>query len=245
MKTSLKLIIAVIVIAVVGGGAFFLSNTSQNPAPPAVVVPPQQQNAPKPVAPTFSQKKSFNFDNDQEGAIPSYLKADKTGQGTKSEWQVKNDPTAPSSPNVLAQTSDEKVQVHFPLAILSAEKYTDLNVSVSFKTVSGSIDQSGGIIFRVNDANNYYLFRVSAVDGNVALYKYVGGRSSVISSVNMAVSSGNWHTLTIVAIGESIEGYFDGKRVIEARDASFLAGSVGLRTKADSVTYFDNLTIGY
>ncbi len=244
MKTSLKLIIAVLVIAVVGAGAFFLSNSTQKPATPAVVVPPQP-NAPKPVAPTLSRKDSFNFDKDQEGALPSYLKADKTGQGTRSEWQVKSDPTAPSPPNVLAQTSNEMVQVHFPLAILSDKKYTDLNVSVSFKTVFGSIDQSGGIIFRVNDARNYYLFRASAHDNNVVLYKYLGGTSSVIATVSMTVSPSSWHTLTVVAIGESIEGYFDGKRVIEARDASFLAGSVGLRTKADSVTYFDNLTIGY
>ena len=245
MKTSLKLSLLVLIVAVVAAAGFvFLSTPSQTPVAPPVVAPPQQ-NALKPVAPTFSQKKSFNFDNDQVGAIPSYLKADKTGQGTRSEWQVKADPTAPSPPNVLAQTSDEKVQVHFPIAVLSDEKYRDLNVSVSFKTVSGTIDQSGGIIFRFNDANNYYLFRASAVDNNVVLYKYVGGRSSVIASVPMTVSAGSWHTLTAVAVGESIEGYLDGKRVIEARDATFLIGSVGLRTKADSVTYFDNFLIGY
>lgn len=244
MKTSLKLSLLVLIVIVVGVAGFvFLSAPSQTPAAP--VAAPPQQNAPKSVAPTFSQKKSFNFDNDQVGAIPSYLKADKTGRGTRSEWQVEADPTAPSPPNVLAQTSDEKVQVHFPLAILSDEKYKDLNATVSFKTVSGILDQSGGIIFRFNDANNYYLFRASAVDNNVVLYKYVSGTSTPIASTSMTVSAGSWHTLTVVAVGESIEGYFDGKRVIEARDATFLIGSVGLRTKADSVTYFDNFLIGY
>jgi len=244
LKTSLKLSLLVLIVVVIGAAGFVFLSTSQTPAAPSVVAPPQQ-NAPKAAAATFSQKKSFNFDNDQVGATPSYLKADKTGQGTRSEWSIKNDPTAPSPPNVLAQTSDEKVQVHFPLAIFANEKYKDLNVSVSFKTVSGTIDQSGGIIFRLNDANNYYLFRASAIDNNVVLYKYVGGRSSAIASVPMTVSAGSWHTLTVVAVGESIEGYFDGKRVIEARDATFLIGSVGLRTKADSVTYFDNFLIGY
>ena len=245
MKTNLKLALLVLIVVVVAAAGFVtLSAPSQTPTAPPVAVPPQQ-NAPKPAPTAFSQKKSFNFDSDQVGVIPPYLKADMTGGGTKSEWQVKNDPTAPSPPNILAQTSDEKVQVHFPLAILTSEKYKDLNVSVSFKTVSGTIDQSGGIIFRFNDAKNYYLLRASAVDNNVVLYKYVGGTSTPIASTPMTVSAGSWHTLTVVAVGESIEGYFDGKRVIEARDASFLLGSVGLRTKADSVTYFDNFSIGY
>ena len=245
MKTSLKLSLLVLIVIVVGVAGFvFLYAPSQTPGAAPVAAPPQQ-NAPKPVATTFSQKQSFNFDNDQLGAIPPYLKADKTGGGTRSEWQVKNDPTAPSTPNVLAQTSDEKVQVHFPIAILTGEIYKDLNVSVSFKTVSGTMDQSGGIIFRFDSAKNYYLLRASATENDVVLYKYVGGTSSIIASISMMVSAGSWHTLTVVAVGESIEGYFDGKRVIEARDATFLSGSVGLRTKADSVTYFDNFLIGY
>ena len=243
MKTNLKLIIAAVVIVVIGAGVFFLSNTSQKPATPAVVVPPQQ-NVPRPATPSLTQKKTLSFDNDPVDATPSYVIVGKTG-GSLSEWQVKSDPTAPSSPNVLAQTSQEQVTVHFPFAVLSGEKYKDVNVSVSFKTVSGTIDQSGGIIFRFGDANNYYLLRASATENNVVLYKYVNGRSTVIASVNSAVSAGKWQTLTVVAIGESMEGYLDGKRVLEARDATFLLGSVGLRTKADSVTYFDNFTIGY
>jgi len=234
-----------VLIVVVGAAGFiFLSTPIQKPATPAAVAP-SQQNAPKAATPAFSQKKIFDFDNDQVGAIPSYLKADKTGQGTRSEWSIMNDPTAPSPANVLAQTSDEKIQVHFPLAILSNEKYKDLNVSVSFKTVSGTIDRSGGIVFRFNDANNYYLLRASATENDVVLYRYVGGRSSIIASTSVMVSIGSWHTLSVVAIGESIEGYLDGKRVVEVRDATFLLGSVGLRTKADSVTYFDNFVIAY
>lgn len=244
LKASLKILLLVLIIAIAGAAAIAFVTPSQRTTSPVAVSPPQK-SVESPKAIEFTQKKFFSFDSDLVGVIPSYLTASKTGQGTKSEWQVKADPTAPSPPNVLAQTSEERVQVHFPLAILSNERYRDLNVSVSFKTVSGTIDQSGGILFRYNDANNYYLLRASAVENNVILYKYVAGRSTVIASVSMTVSPGAWHTLSVVAVGESIEGYFDGKRVIEVRDATFLLGSVGLRTKADSVTYFDDLTISY
>ncbi len=199
---------------------------------------PQQQEMP-----VQTGKSQFDFDKDAIGAIPSFLEAGKTGGGTRSEWNVKQDPTAPSQPNVLAQTANEAVNFHFPYVILKDQNYKDVTISVQFKAISGSMDQAGGIIFRFVDADNYYVLRANALEDNVILFKYVKGARTGIASAAAPVSSGTWHTLKVVAKGESIQGFLDGKLVINVKDSTYNEGLVGLWTKADSITYFDNFSV--
>jgi hypothetical protein len=146
---------------------------------------------------------------------------------------------------VLAQTANESVDYHFPYVILPGQSITDLNVSVKFKAVSGSIDQAGGIIFRFVDKGAYYVLRANALEGNVILFKYINGVRSSIASAQTPVSSGEWHTLTVVAAGSTLMGYMDHKLLMTVNDSTYGSGAVGLWTKADSVTYFDDLVINY
>jgi hypothetical protein len=176
--------------------------------------------------------------------VPARFHSALTGQGASAEWLVKPDPTAPSSPNVLAQVSDDRTDYRFPLAIADDGSFQDLELSAKFKAVSGRIDRAAGLVFRLKDANNYYIVRANALENNYRLYRVVNGRREQIAGANVQVSSGEWHELSIVCSGNSITCYFDGEKKIEATDDTFSeAGKVGLWTKADSVTFFDDLKV--
>ena len=157
---------------------------------------------------------------------------------------VTADPTAPSKPNVVAQTSTDQTDYRFPLLIADGGSFQDLDVSVKFKAVSGSIDRAGGLVFRLKDPNNYYIVRANALENNYRLYHVVNGRRSQFAGANLKVTSGEWHELRVEATGNKITCYYDGSKKIEATDETFKdAGKVGLWTKADSVTYFDDLKV--
>jgi hypothetical protein len=154
------------------------------------------------------------------------------------------DPSAPSKPNVVAQTSTDKTDYRFPLLIADEGSFRDLDISVKFKAVGGSVDQAGGLVFRLKDANNYYIVRANALEDNYRLYHVVNGRRVQFAGANFKVSSGAWHELRVEAVGNKFVCYYDGVKKIEANDETFKdAGKVGLWTKADSVTYFDDLKV--
>jgi len=194
----------------------------------------------QPAGKTFA----YNFDADTAGQMPSKFHAGLTGQGAKPEWAVKADATAPSQPNVLAQLSKDKTDYRFPLAILDEGSFKDLELSVKFKAVSGEVDRAAGLIFRVKDANNYYIVRANALEGNYRLYHVIAGKRQQFAGANLKVASDEWHELRVDCIGSKITCYYDGEKKIEATDNTFSeAGKVGLWTKADSVTYFDDLQV--
>lgn len=193
---------------------------------------------------TAGQQLVYNFDSDPVGAPPAKFHSARTGQGSEGKWAVMADPTAPSKPNVIAQTSTDKTDYRFPLLIADEGSFRDLDISVKFKAVSGSVDRAGGLVFRLKDANNYYIVRANALEDNYRLYHVVNGRRVQFAGSNFKVSSGAWHELRVEATGNRFVGYFDGVKKIEATDDTFKdAGKVGLWTKADSVTYFDDLRV--
>jgi len=211
----------------------------EGPATPAAVA------AEKP-APQQSSGKQFayNFDSDTPGQLPAKFHGAKTGGGTQEKWVVTSDPTALSKPNVVAQTSTDQTDYRFPLLISDEGSFRDLDLSVKFKAVSGSVDRAGGLVFRLKDANNYYIVRANALENNYRLYHVVNGRRSQFAGANFKVTSGEWHELLVEAVGNKIACYYDGSKKIEATDGTFKdAGKVGLWTKADSVTYFDDLKV--
>src|SRR6266536_1292407 len=184
----------------------------------------------------------YNFDGDAPGQLPAKFHSTKTGGGTQQKWAVTADPTAPSKPNVVSQTSNDQTDYRFPLLIADEGSFLDLDVSVRFKAVSGSIDQAGGLVFRLKDPNNYYVVRANALENNYRLYHVVNGRRSQFAGANLKVTSGEWHELRAEVVRDKITCYYDGNKKIEATDDTFKdAGKVGLWTKADSVTYFDDL----
>ena len=187
---------------------------------------------------------TFTFDNDNVGGMPKSFHGARTGQGTEGTWVVMADPTAPSKPNVVAQTSTDTTDYRFPLLIADEGSFKDLEISVKFKAVSGKVDRAGGLVFRLKDANNYYIVRANALEDNYRLYHVVNGSRRQFAGANLKVTSGEWHELRVECVGNRIICYYDGAKKIEATDETIKdAGKVGLWTKADSVTYFDDLRV--
>jgi len=211
----------------------------EGPATPAAVA------AEKP-APQQTSGKQFvyNFDSDAPGQLPAKFHGARTGGGTQEKWAVSADPTAPSKPNVVTQTSTDQTDYRFPLLISDEGSFQDLDLTVKFKAVSGSIDRAAGLVFRLKDPNNYYIVRANALENNYRLYHVVNGRRSQFAGANLKVTSGEWHELRVEVVGNKIACYYDGTKKIEATDDTFKdAGKVGLWTKADSVTSFDDLKV--
>jgi hypothetical protein len=152
---------------------------------------------------------------------------------------VRSEPDAPTTPNALCQTEEAE----FPALALGDATYTDVVLSTSFKPISGEEDQAAGLVFRVQDEDNYYIVRANALEDNVAIYKYRDGRRSEIVSESVEVPPGEWRELRVEAVGDRIRGFLDYEQVVETTDDEFPTGRVGLWTKADSVTCFDNVLI--
>jgi hypothetical protein len=145
---------------------------------------------------------------------------------------------------VLAQVSADSTDYRFPLAIADEGSFQNLQLSVKFNAVSGQIDRAAGLVFRLKDANNYYIVRANALENNYRLYRVDNGQRQQIAGATVLVSSGEWHELSIICSGNSISCYFDGEKKIETTDDTFTeAGKIGLWTKADSVTHFDDLKV--
>lgn len=190
-----------------------------------------------------SGEKKWSFDSDTEGKPPAGFTFARTGQGSEGQWVVKKDESAPSKSNVLAQASQDNTDYRFPLAIADGTSYTDLTLSVKFKTISGEVDQGAGLVFRLRDKDNYYVVRANALEDNYRLYHVVGGRRVQFAGANFKITPNAWHEMKVEARGNEIRCYYDGELKITAQDNTFKdAGKIGLWTKADSVIYFDDLT---
>jgi hypothetical protein len=183
---------------------------------------------------------TVNFDDAKIGAPPAGWTATQTGSGS-AKWSVEKDDSAPSKPHVLKQSGEAT----FPVCIKDNTSLKDGFVAVKFKPVSGKEDQAGGVIWRCKDKDNYYIARANALEDNVTIYHTIGGRRVAFKSINTKVASGAWHTLRVDFAGKDFTVTFDGHKVIEASDGSFSdAGKVGVWTKADSVTLFDDFSYG-
>jgi hypothetical protein len=187
-----------------------------------------------------SSADTVNFDHLKTGAAPPGWTATQTGSGS-AKWSVEKDDSAPSQPNVLKQSGEAT----FPVCIKNDTNLQDGFVEAKFKPIAGKEDQAGGVIWRVQDSNNYYIARANALEDNVTIYHTINGKRVGFKNINTKVTSGVWHTLRVDFEGNKFTVSFDGKKVIEANDESFKeAGKVGVWTKADSVTLFDNFTYG-
>jgi hypothetical protein len=178
-----------------------------------------------------------------EGAPPGFT-AELTGKGKPVRWVVLEDPSAPAGPKVVAETSGDSTSNRFPLAVLDGFEAKDVEVSVRFKPVAGAVDQVAGLLVRLRDADNYYIARANALENNVRLYRVVDGRRQQFAGVDVPVPNGHWQTLTLRVDGDRFAVALDGKELFQAIDRTFSnAGRVGLWTKADSLTHFDDLAI--
>jgi len=154
------------------------------------------------------------------------------------QWAVEDMAGAPSGKKVLVQRATKN---EFNVIVAPAS-YADVDVSMKFKPISGREDASGGIVFRFNDGK-YYVVRANALEDNFRLYYYDRGRRQIATASVKTPALGRWHTVRVVAVGDHIQAWLDGARSLDHRDSRFTSGRVGLWTKADSITAFDDLTI--
>ena len=185
------------------------------------------------------------LDKKDLGKVPSGWSQAKTGKGEGSVWKVVVDETAPSKSGlVLAQTAESPGSL-FNLCVLDVSKARDVEIRVAFKAVRGKKDQGGGIVWRYQDANNYYIARMNPLEDNYRLYKVVAGkRIQLATKEDLRVPVGEWHVLKIGQHGDQINCFLDDQKHLAMRDETFTkAGKAGLWTKADAQTYFDGFHI--
>jgi hypothetical protein len=191
---------------------------------------------------------TVSFESNQIGAAPEGWTATLTGKGDP-KWTVESDKTAPSKLKVLKQSG----RATYPLLLKNDTSVKDGFIEVKFKAIAGSQDRAAGVVWRAKDANNYYVVRANALEDNFVLYKTVNGVRSALDIVGrkggygvaVPVPANTWHSRRIDFKATRFRASFNGKQLFEVEDSTFTdAGKVGLWTKADSVTLFDQMTYG-
>jgi hypothetical protein len=181
-----------------------------------------------------------DFDRMSPGAAPEGWTSGVTGRG-EPRWTVEPDDSAPSKPHVLRQSG----RGTFPWCVREDVSLADGFVEARFKPVSGREDQAGGLVWRWKDGDNYYVARANALEDNVSLYYTEGGARRTLKYVDARVAGGAWHTLRVEFRGLRIRVVLDGRAYIDMDDSRIAGpGAVGVWTKADSVTLFDDFRYG-
>ena len=193
--------------------------------------------------------RKVDFSDSAVGQPPKGFEFGHTAKaGAPGKWIVQSE----GDNKYLAQVDPDNTRSRFPVAVMSDVTAADVDVSVRFKPVSGRVDQAAGLVWRFQNEDNYYIVRANALENNVVLYKVEKGKRTDLPvkgegrtyGKKAQVPSGQWSTLRVVAAGPRFEVYFNGSKLYEVEDGTFSqAGKVGVWTKADSVTQFDDLTV--
>lgn len=187
-----------------------------------------------------SPMRRFDFERAAVGVAPPGFTVALTGGGPPPRWEVRDDPSAPAGPKVLAETSRDRTDNRFPLAVLDGFTARDTSLSVRFRAIDGQVDQAAGLVLRYRDARNYYVARANALEDNVRLYRVVEGRRVQFAGTDAKVPRNQWQSLGLRVAGDRFEVLLEGRVLFSATDRTFgEAGQVGLWTKADSLTHFD------
>jgi hypothetical protein len=187
---------------------------------------------------------AVSFGKADLGKLPTGWAAGHTGKGAGA-WKVIEDGTAPSKSGFALAQTGESPGPAFNLCVREGDGIKDVEVAVAFKATGGTKDQGGGVVWRYQDANNYYVARANPLEDNFRVYKVVGGkRSPEFRSAEVKVAAGEWHTLSVRMVGDRIECFLDGKKYLDVTDDTFARpGKVGLWTKADARTSFDRFAV--
>ncbi|MCK4753179.1 MAG: hypothetical protein KAS75_07010 [Planctomycetes bacterium] len=185
------------------------------------------------------------FDRDESKSVPKGWGVSETNsKGKPATWQVIGDDSAPSKPNIVAITSNENSGHTYNLLIAEHTNFKNVNVMVMVKAISGMQDQGGGVIWRAQDSDNYYIARWNPLENNFRVYFVKDGNRKQLASAYMKLDPQKWHRLNIKHIGKKIIARVDEKKYIEVEDTTFsCAGKVGLWTKADAATGFGGFKV--
>jgi hypothetical protein len=196
-----------------------------------------------------AQMRKIDFEQESVGQPPKGFVFGYTRKaGTPGRWIVQQD----ANGKFLAQLDADRTRNRFPTAVVSDVSATDVDLTVRFRPISGRVDQAAGLVWRYQNEDNYYIVRANALEDNVVLYKVQNGERTDLAVKGEGrtygkpaeVPSGQWSTLRVVAAGPRFEVHFNGRKLYEVEDMTFSkAGRIGVWTKADSVTHFDDLTV--
>ncbi len=207
---------------------------------------PAAASAPAPTSPTTTAGSAgaWSFDADAAGAPPRGFVFGRTGSGDAGRWLVQAARDAPSKPNIVAQLDTDDTDYRFPIAVAAEPSLRDERVSVRCKMVSGKVDQGCGLVARYRDESNYYVTRANALEDNIRLYIVKDGKRKQLASWSGKVTPNVWHEYRFEVRGDHLEAWWDGQKLLEHSDSTLAeAGKAGVWTKADSVTWFDDLKI--
>ena len=184
-----------------------------------------------------------DFESDAAGSPPAGFEFGRTGGGAEGKWVVRVEKGAATN-HVLVQESADTTDYRFPVAVLKEGACKDVTLSVRARPLSGEVDQGFGFVWRYKDVNNYYVTRCNADEDNCTIYHTINGRRRAFLNQSVKVAKNTWHTMKLEATGDHFAVWYDGNKVLDAKDETFkAAGKVGLWTKADSVIEFDDFTV--
>jgi uncharacterized protein (DUF885 family) len=179
-----------------------------------------------------ANKQVWNFEDTAVGKLPAGFK------GEVGKWAVARD----GDNQVVAQSAKNDNRV-FNVLLAAKTHASDIDLSVKLKALAGELDRGGGLVWRARDKDNYYVARQNPLEDNFRLYKVEKGKRTMFKTADVKAAPG-WHTLRVTMKGCHIECYFDGKKYLVADDSTFPdAGMIGLWSKADAQSYFDDLTM--
>lgn len=194
------------------------------------------KNSPRKTAESAAERIQWNFENSLLGSVRAGAVV------PRGSWEIRELPDAPAGPKVVVQTAHNRGAT-FNLLVFEQPLLTDLDLSVQLKALEGREDQGGGLVWRYQDEQNYYIARTNPLENNFRVYKVVKGGRLMLQSAPLVISPG-WHTLRITMQGNQIECFLDGRSYLKVTDDNFSkAGRIGLWTKADAVTAFDDLRV--
>ena len=186
----------------------------------------------------------WTFDNDPPKTLPPEFQIGTLFDGRPAgEWTVLDTDRAKSPPRVLGQLMGKGAEHAYKMVLLNGIKASDLDLQVSFLPIDGKADMGGGLIWRATDDRNYYLTRANPLEQNIRIYRVVNGVREMLKNFDRIIDVRQWHTLRVVTKECHVQVYFDDKQVFDLCDQTFSAGQVGLWTKSDAVTYFDDLKL--
>ncbi len=190
--------------------------------------------------------KTWAFDEEKPDAVATGFDPVQTGEKVDppATWAVVAAGDAPSPPNVFGVTKTTGVNKTFNTALVPGTSYQDFEIAVMLKPTSGENNQGGGVMFRAKGVEDHYIARWNPVENNFRIYALLGGARVDIAAAPLELDPKVWHQLRVTVIGDRIECFVDDKPIVQANDKSLPdAGMIGLWTKGDAATLFDDLTV--
>jgi hypothetical protein len=189
--------------------------------------------------------RTWTFDDAVVGQVPAGFRlAEAGGTGTPATWAVVAEASAPTQPHAFGITESKNTKKTYNLALIEGTRYGDVDLQVMVKAGTGVLNQGGGPIWRVKDVDNYYIARWDPVEDNAYIYIVQGGVRTALAKLDIELDTESWHALRVVAEGSRIELFIDEKPVLVAEDAALTEpGMIGLWTKSDAATLFDDLSV--